>query len=203
MNQWTTGVFLMKKTSGQKSCETVPLRVLYITSKIMTINKKTACTLSSCLWLVSGLTEIINFFVLNLWTDAKSQDAKPRVKHGVHPIFYITNAGVEPPGKPGVLRPEMWAQVTIQYMHCSGKSVRAHNFRRSNAIPIGVGGTDWPIRIRRLPSHMALTWHSGTEVVASKGQNSNLWRAPILPSDEKLAQYDKTYSMIWSNSAND
>jgi hypothetical protein len=28
----------------------------------------------------------------------------------------------------------------------------AHNLRRPNAIPIGVGGTDWPIRILRLAS---------------------------------------------------
>jgi hypothetical protein len=33
-----------------------------------------------------------------------------------------------------------------------GMVMWAHNLRRSNAIPNGVGGTDWPIRIRRLQS---------------------------------------------------
>jgi hypothetical protein len=47
---------------------------------------------------------------------------------------------------------------------------RGDNLRRQNAIPKGVGGTDWPITIRRLPSpppsHIPLTWHWGTEVVS-------------------------------------
>jgi hypothetical protein len=38
---------------------------------------------------------------------------------------------------------------------------RGDNLRHPNAIPKGVGGTDWPIRIRRLPSPPPLTyqWH--------------------------------------------
>jgi hypothetical protein len=60
---------------------------------------------------------------------------------------------------------------TITIYICLNKHLqynRGDNLRRPDAIPKGVGGTDWPIRIRRLPSpppsHIPLTWHSGTEV---------------------------------------
>jgi hypothetical protein len=44
-----------------------------------------------------------------------------------------------------------------KFIHIEAKTAisykrRAHNLRRPNAIPIWVGGTDWPIRIRSLPS---------------------------------------------------
>jgi hypothetical protein len=64
-------------------------------------------------------------------------------------------------------RPPGYALSVIKY--------RGDNLRRPNAIPKGVGGTDWPIRIRRLPSptpsHIPLTWHSGTEVVTSVSES--------------------------------
>jgi hypothetical protein len=41
----------------------------------------------------------------------------------------------------------------------SGYGPRGDNLRRPNAIPKGVGGTDWPIRIRRLPSPPPLKYH--------------------------------------------
>jgi hypothetical protein len=47
---------------------------------------------------------------MNYYTEPTSQDAKPRVQPGVRPTFYITNVGSEPRVKPGVWRPEMWAQ---------------------------------------------------------------------------------------------
>jgi hypothetical protein len=55
------------------------------------------------------------------------------------------------------------------------EEIIAHNLRRPNAIPIGVGGTGLanqnpPLAISvpfPPPSHMPLTWHSGTEVPIS------------------------------------
>jgi hypothetical protein len=51
---------------------------------------------------------------------------------------------------------------------------RAHNLRRPNAIPIGVGERIYlsqsaacHLSILPIPSHIPLTWHSGTEVVSS------------------------------------
>jgi hypothetical protein len=49
-----------------------------------------------------------------------SQDAKTRVQHGVHPPPYITNVGGEPRVKPGVWRPEMWAQISLLPWHTLG-----------------------------------------------------------------------------------
>jgi hypothetical protein len=46
---------------------------------------------------------------ISLRSEPTSQDAKPRVKPGVQPPFYITNVGGELRVKPGVWRPEMWA----------------------------------------------------------------------------------------------
>jgi hypothetical protein len=56
-------------------------------------------------------------------------------------------------------------------------SIWAHNLRRPNAIPIGVGG-GWGrndqsesvachLNTLPIPSHMPLAWHSGTKVVTS------------------------------------
>jgi hypothetical protein len=49
------------------------------------------------------------------YTEPKSQDAKPRVQPEVHPPFIEKMWGGEPRVKPGPWRPEMWAQLGLQF----------------------------------------------------------------------------------------
>jgi hypothetical protein len=51
----------------------------------------------------------------------------------------------------------LWAQNCQKYT--MSNLLWGDNLRRPNAIPKGVGGTDWPITIRRLPSPPPLTYH--------------------------------------------
>jgi hypothetical protein len=60
----------------------------------------------------------------------------------------------------------------LRLIQCSsGRVYWAHNLRRPNAIPIGVEGNELtnqnPPLALPTPSHIPLTWYSGTEVVTS------------------------------------
>jgi hypothetical protein len=80
---------------------------------------------------------------------------------------------------------------------------RGDNLRRPNAIPKGVGGTDWPIRIRRLPSPPPLTyhwhWHWGLKLsplVIVQGLNFRVKQ--YIPVEQFFLQRRNSYCYIWT-----